>query len=202
MSSDVSQGFSVCERCKAGTYAAEEGLVQCPKCPGGRWQNLKVRLSLLNELLTGVGKGETSCKDTPRGFFSPEGAEKYEVCRNREVAPFANMARCIQCDQNSINNDDFTECVCNPGFFAYSAAVNTTLLQCYECPAGANCERRGVRWDTMEAIGGGVVLVWFCDLFRPGWWRGSNDTDVFYRCLVPSHVRSTPVCLSDSLARC
>jgi hypothetical protein len=52
---------------------------------------------------------------TPPGSYSNAEAKKYLPCNVREIAPFGGMARCLPCDSNSVSNEVFTECVCNPG---------------------------------------------------------------------------------------
>lgn len=47
------------------------------------------------------------------------------------------------------------------------AAANQTI-HCNACPPGANCNRMGVTFDTLEAIN--------------GWWSAANGSGTFYRC--------------------
>jgi hypothetical protein len=74
---------------------------------------------------------------------------------------------CTACPDGAASSGDFTVCLCEVGSYATSSALDMT---CARCPVGAVCSRPGVQFSQITAA--------------DDWWRPSNDSLRFYRCLV------------------
>lgn len=72
--------------------------------------------------------------------------------------------------------EEHAECICPPD--TYSQALSDVIsagadtIHCLACPDGADCRFAGTHWETLENLA--------------GWWRPSNDSQQFYRCLLPA----------------
>lgn len=153
------EGQSVCLSCTAGKYAEQWNSTDCLDCPAGSFQ---------------TAVGSSSCKLCAPGYFSATGARTCTPCPAGSYAALHGESACGLCPRRiSEPNDEGSKCLCEAGRFASTREVDGRLdYQCPICPIGSVCNTIGVEADDL--------------LTRPGWWRSSNRSLTFYRCLISS----------------
>jgi len=201
------QGTMTCNLCAAGTFSVSAGTV-CFDCPAGSYSrsgdsycascepgkfasNASSTICDLCSPNTYQDEaGRDNCKSCRIGESSSEGARLCVLCPE---GYYTSQAGCQQCPEMSRSNGDKSDCLCAVGYYGMwvtSRATGTSSIICRACPVGANCKTTGVTWETIQV--------------ETGYWRTSNESTDFYRCLRPEHClggasecsdnRSGPLC--------
>jgi hypothetical protein len=195
-----------CPSCAAGTYAASAGSIACTDCPSGKistipgattcipcdagsYSDPETRSSCLDcalgkfanssgtptcsECKPGYYQGDTGrsvCAACQPGSFSTGGADKCEACTGNAVAPNTGSSTCATCVAG-IPSEGNTICVCPVG--QYFILNSEGKGECVTCPSGAYCAEQGLIQSDVGP--------------EAGYWRETNTSLVFYRCLLVSH---------------
>jgi hypothetical protein len=115
-------------------------------------------------------------------FASGTGLSVCSDCLGDTIAPVKGRKDCVSCPEHSTPVLRQT-CQCDATWFAFvegsdgsggggSGSGNGASFVCKACPPGCVC-KQGSTFEFLEAA--------------EGYWRQSNDSDVFLRCLRPSH---------------
>jgi len=178
-------GGEGCLACAEGTYNADPGQARCLACPPGMF-NTDIQSTTCSTCKAGkyqAVQGATACTNCTAGYYSADSAVECTFCDNGMVNELAGQAKCTLCDPNfSQPNRLATECECLPGYYLpdYTPLTNLGLepyvkgtndWKCYPCPTGADCTLPGSKWSALLTL--------------PGWWRATNESAEFYRCLKP-----------------
>eukprot|EP00435_Cladocopium_sp_Y103_P000898 s2482_g1.t1 len=111
--------FSQCEACPPGrgTLPGERGLVECPLCPAGRYQN---------------GSSLGICSPCPMGTFANSSGADCQPCDVDSYADEPGLDSCKPCPESSSQPEvGQASCICDVGSYRDSAALSA----CRPCDA-------------------------------------------------------------------
>lgn len=166
----------VCNVCNATTFSDRTGLAACDACPAGRY-GTKTNLTACNECIPGEFQpsfGAKFCEQCEPGRYSVSGLSSCAVCDTGKVQESFGRDSCVPCLVNSKANIERTECLCAVGYYLPSTYLpGSNIFSCIECPIGADCSSSGNKWTNLRA--------------SAGFWRATNTSDRFYRCLLREH---------------
>lgn len=99
----------------------------------------------------------------------------------------ADGKECLPCPLHAAPNSDGSKCLCGVGYFDQLRDASdqaSPQLSCQSRPEGADCFSAGLTTSTLQAA--------------PCFWRASNASSHFVRCLIKAHCDGTQRrCLSD-----
>lgn len=156
---------SVCRSCDAGTYVNETGAVVCWPCSPGYYQS---------------DTNQASCGICAKGFSSGLGSRYCTQCVGDTISNKPGSSECLKCPDGAVADTEKTSCMCDVGTasitvgFDTSQTVNdTSPFECRDCPIGARCDSKGLKWDTLETL--------------PGYWEMGKST--WYPCLASAECQ-------------
>uniref|UniRef100_A0A7S4DM08 Tyrosine-protein kinase ephrin type A/B receptor-like domain-containing protein n=1 Tax=Lotharella globosa TaxID=91324 RepID=A0A7S4DM08_9EUKA len=163
-----------CRSCDAGYYQplTPNASSTCLQCPPGRFAS-------------SAGSVEcTACSDAGGGITAQYGSTACIECLGDNV-PNADETQCESCPVNSQTTDNFWECECKIGFFAYEADyVRNNPSSCLDCPPGGSCTLEGLN-DTEVLPSNGYWL-------NP--WAQESGSLEFIKCLNEACIGSRSEC--------
>ena len=155
---------NICQTCNEHFYTNVTGSTKCTPCPRG------------TDRATGA-----VCNDCDPGYSSGSG-NLCTKCGPRLYAPVSGTPACLACPDNSEGNNNLggsDSCVCSASYYwddseeGVAGFSDFSNIECKKCPEGGDCTSAGTRFSTMET--------------KAGWWRASDNTKKFYRCLLRTH---------------
>jgi IPT/TIG domain/Transient receptor potential (TRP) ion channel/Tyrosine-protein kinase ephrin type A/B receptor-like len=190
-----SKGRATCDVCDAGFHTARQlGQLSCVKCAPGtfRASNSSGECSACDTgKFRGANDDSKSCQLCDIGKFqSGTGSAFCETCSPNAVANRLGSVICDPCGPRAVTvADDRTECVCQAGTYycnkesLFCQQINEAE-NCVACPTGAECDDPGVQFQTLRS--------------ERGFWRCTDESDVFHRCLIKSHCDGGVVVVPNS----
>jgi hypothetical protein len=164
-------GYSYCIDCITGRYAQLPGQDACTRCPTGRYLNESGQTTCH---ACEAGKytpleEQKQCQSCSPGYYSGSGQDLCKVCEEGTATSIYGTETCPACSDFSGPNFEHTACDCDAGYYRYDSLGVTNEVTCYECPEGADCTTTGLTYNTLPA--------------QVGFWRQTNSSSTFYRCL-------------------
>lgn len=187
-----------CEPCLPGSYATGLQNSQCTPCAAGKYSEFG-EAATCDNCPAGYAQsesGQSGCTICEPGFAATEGLAECTPCGDSAVAVGQGFASCRTCPSNSSPNGDYTRCLCNSGYLGYTERElynldSDSLASCEKCAAGADCERVGTTFSSIETAA--------------GYWSTDPSSLVFYQCQIATQClggytstcsdhRTGPVC--------
>eukprot|EP01132_Coremiostelium_polycephalum_P002618 gene2618-3243_t len=106
-----------CQKCQAGFFSSEPGVVDCSQCIEGDVAPLP---------------GSTQCSACPVGTQS-QGGVNCTLCVGNTYTNNTGSTTCLPCPILSYSDSNHTHCVCNSGYYGLST-------NCALCPDGGSCD--------------------------------------------------------------
>jgi hypothetical protein len=167
-----SQGGSSCDACARAKYSGKSGQKVCASCPVGTFGNV-TRQSACYSCPGGTynpNEGQSTCKLCAAGSYSIGSADVCTECGDGTAQPDTGKSICKTCDTHSTSNFLRTACDCVAGYYLPNYVEGSGEYNCAPCPDGADCTQPGSTWINLKA--------------QSGYWRSSNSSENFYRCLL------------------
>ena len=176
-------GQSQCKDCEAGRFGAATSAQSCQLCPVGKFMNVtgQTDCHACEAGTANDAQGAEFCPVCTNGTVSSRSATKCSGCGSKSIAPYEAMTQCVSCAGGALANSQRTKCVCPEGEFLPDVTdllgddSGNVTIGCLKCPKGADCTREGTSFADMRAL--------------PGWWRTSDASMAFHRCLLPKHCK-------------
>jgi hypothetical protein len=165
-------GSFACVPCPAGQSVNAPGAIVCKACPVGFYapNNGSANCTACPAGRYSNIEGAVTCAACAAGTFSSSGQALCQDCEANSIAPHPGSAVCEPCPLFASSAvAPHTRCLCEAGYFMTNAATPS----CAACPNGADCSVAGAAFSELRTL--------------PGFWRPTNSSLDFYRCLQRSH---------------
>jgi hypothetical protein len=194
--------FDIGESCPLNTQANGLGALLCNPCPDG--QVTKLAGGSCSPCTSGAQIYEGTCVPCPAGYtsgssgrceacipgkYSSEtGSSECSSCETGKItAAYGTTPQCASCPSLSSQiSTGGTTCNCDIGYYAVSIDVGNAIglasainFECRPCPTGVLCNLPGRTQLNLQAAA--------------GYWRSSNSSTEFIRCLRTSHCAAGAV---------
>jgi hypothetical protein len=167
----------------------------CGTCPSGsQIVNGVCQACAAGYYSTSSSTSTGRCQQCSPGKYSSEsGSSTCELCEIGKLSAAYGTTQCALCPllSSNVNAIGATRCSCEVGYFAAdltntddnntisdtnpASSISSPMINflCRMCPSGALCATNGITQSSLQSAS--------------GYWRSSNDSMEFIRCLRPAH---------------
>jgi len=170
------QMSSTCLSCEKGSYSLSPGSSACVQCEAGKFSNGSQPCMECEAGRYSDQVASSTCMECGAGKYSNANAQVCIPCAQRTANPFGGSSACYACSEHATSSEDRLACICQAGYYASPPNDDTGRVECLACPRGSICNAPGQTIASLRSV--------------DGWWRESNASLSFYRCLLPAHCGS------------